>query len=1002
MDRSWEGRKISEIRFEGVTAADLAPLPAHLALQSGTTFHELNLRTSVRQLYASGLYAQITASGIRQNDSTIIIFQGAPQAFLHSVVVLGVKQELLTAQLQRATRLEIGTQFTQQSLARATDHLREALRQAGYYQPQIQSEIRPMLLARDTLSNPAQLSSSTHQVDVVYTIQTGKQARVGMVTVTGTPGMDVSSFRKVAKLKAGSKMQPETFSRALQRLQKRYKKKNHVEATIQGDDQQFNATKNVVNFHFIVDPGPLVHVAATGAHVENDDLKRLVPVYEEGAVDADLLNEGDRNLRDHFQKRGYFDAQVTHAMTHPQTGVDSLLYTIALGPRQKVVSVRVRGNHYFDKETIQERLSVVKADMLNRYGLFSQSLMVHDTDAINALYKSNGFTQIKVTPRVMDAARKRREGNEDFSGFRVEYVIDEGPQQRFGTVALNGVDQVSSEKLVELMNARKGQPYSLANIAGDRTALLTFYYHHGFSQVEMTVTQHVDASNPNLMDVDFNIKEGKQFFVDHVLISGVHYTRPGVVQKLVDVQPNLPLDRGALSDTQRRLYNLALFSEVDTAVVNPQGEQQRKDVLINISEAHRWNYDYGLGFEVQTGRPQRNCPSAASLKQLGVNPATFHCSPNGTLGASERVSFDVSRINLRGRNQTVTLRTAYGSLEQQASLVFENPNFYGHRKLDFSVSGGYFKSQDITTYAATSISSSATLTQRFTKPDTFIYSFAYRYVYVDAGTLQVSADLIPLLSQPVRVSGPGLNWVHDTRNDPLDAAQGWYLSAQQFLAWSGLGAQADFNRLDITQANYFTLNKRADRRKWIIARSTRLGIENTYGKPDYRTIPLPERLYAGGVTSHRGFSINSAGPRDLQTGYPIGGDGAFINTLELRVPPIALPYVGKNLGFAVFNDMGNVYASGTDIWSGLFRFRQPNRSTCYNISGANGVCNFNYNAQALGAGPRYKTPIGPIRVDFSYNLNPTIYPVILSYSGRPPYVGNSGHFNFFFSIGQAF
>jgi outer membrane protein insertion porin family len=60
---------------------------------------------------------------------------------------------------------------------------------------------------------------------------------------------------------------------------------------------------------------------------------------------------------------------------------------------------------------------------------------------------------------------------------------------------------------------------------------------------------------------------------------------------------------------------------------------------------------------------------------------------------------------------------------------------------------------------------------------------------------------------------------------------------------------------------------------------------------------------------------------------------------------------------------------------------------------------------------RYKTPVGPVRLDFSYNMNPTVYPVVsdpallpakLNYSGQPPYVGNSGHFNFFFSIGQAF
>jgi outer membrane protein assembly factor BamA len=108
------------------------------------------------------------------------------------------------------------------------------------------------------------------------------------------------------------------------------------------------------------------------------------------------------------------------------------------------------------------------------------------------------------------------------------------------------------------------------------------------------------------------------------------------------------------------------------------------------------------------------------------------------------------------------------------------------------------------------------------------------------------------------------------------------------------------------------------------------------------------------------------------------------------------------MGFAIFNDMGNVYETVNDMWSGIFRVRQPNRSTCYNVSGTTGTCNFNYNSQAVGVGLRYKTPVGPVRLDFSDNLNPTYYPVIESYSGLPPYVGNSGHFNFFFSMGQAF
>ena len=157
--------------------------------------------------------------------------------------------------------------------------------------------------------------------------------------------------------------------------------------------------------------------------------------------------------------------------------------------------------------------------------------------------------------------------------------------------------------------------------------------------------------------------------------------------------------------------------------------------------------------------------------------------------------------------------------------------------------------------------------------------------------------------------------------------------------------------------------------------------------------------------------MNAAGPRDLQTGYPVGGSGAFVNSTELRIPPVPLPLIGANLGFALFEDLGNVYENASDIFPSLLRYHQPNVQTCYDLTGPEGTCNFNYDSQAVGLGLRYKTPVGPIRLDFSYNLNPTVYPVVtdpalapakLDYNGQPPYVGNSGHFNFFFSIGQSF
>jgi len=112
---------------------------------------------------------------------------------------------------------------------------------------------------------------------------------------------------------------------------------------------------------------------------------------------------------------------------------------------------------------------------------------------------------------------------------------------------------------------------------------------------------------------------------------------------------------------------------------------------------------------------------------------------------------------------------------------------------------------------------------------------------------------------------------------------------------------------------------------------------------------LPERLYAGGATSDRGFPINGAGPRDLQTGYPVGGNGVIVNSTELRLPAATLPYLGDSLSFVLFHDMGNVFAHVSDMFPGIAHFHQPNQETCANVGPPQvttaypfGTCNFNY------------------------------------------------------------
>jgi outer membrane protein assembly factor BamA len=577
---------------------------------------------------------------------------------------------------------------------------------------------------------------------------------------------------------------------------------------------------------------------------------------------------------------------------------------------------------------------------------------------------------------------------------------------------------VDAAKLTPQLNTVAGQPLSPQNLAGDRDALLTDYMSRGFDQVKVEVTQQIEPGDVKKVDVAFHITEGQQVFVRKVLLTGLHYTRPDTVAKAITLHAGDPLNETALMETQRNLYDFALFNEIDTAVENPSGGETYKTVLLHAVEARRWVLTYGGGFEAQTGTPQYNCGGIVASGKV--------CNPNGKTGVSPRVLADITRNNLFGREQSLSLRGNYGLLEQKIDLLFQNPHFEGNRNFGLTLSGGYANSLDVSTYVASRLETGVRWTEHFNTPgsrisraNTFVYEFDFRRVKVEADSLQVYPGEIAELSAAVRVAGPSLTWIRDTRDSPLDAHRGTYTSFQEFISGKAFGAQAEFNRIDLSNSSYYQF----DKGRFVLARNTRYGQERAFSKPEDQLIPFPERLYAGGATSFRGFGSNSAGPRDPETGYPIGGAGELINSTELRLPPPPLPWFGNTLSFVLFHDMGNVFTNASDAWVSALRIHQPDRNNCKIVAsttdpnsyipagpitstGQQGTCSFNYFSHAPGLGLRYHTPVGPIRFDFSYNLNPPIYPVNYNYSlsqpGSDPHVGGASHFNFFFSLGQTF
>lgn len=225
--------------------------------------------------------------------------------------------------------------------------------------------------------------------------------------------------------------------------------------------------------------------------------------------------------------------------------------------------------------------------------------------------------------------------------------------------------------------------------------------------------------------------------------------------------------------------------------------------------------------------------------------------------------------------------------------------------------------------------------------------------------------------QNVRLSSVSASYSRDSRDNPLDAHRGMYQSFQLDMSPDFLGSSTNFGRF-LGQVAYYRPLTSDSSVVW--ANSLRVGLEHAFGGAH---IPISESFFSGGGSTLRGFSLNGAGPQRTVSvcpsddpgctdtiAVPVGGTELVILNSELRFPlGISMPLVGGSLGGAAFYDGGNIYSA--------VRFGDT----------------FSDFTHTVGFGLRYKTPVGPVRVDIGHLLN------------APPGVKTT---QFFITLGQAF
>jgi outer membrane protein insertion porin family len=887
----------------------------------GTPLSMAAVRETIAHLYSLGRFQEIAVTATDLEGGVGLRYELVP---VHTVIRIGFKGNLgLSARtLRNAVTSRFGRTPTASQASRVAEMLQAFYFERGYLGAAIHPVLEEVHDPEGTILN--------------FEIDAGARAHIREVEISGDPLLPRERFLSEIGATPGRPYERVEVQRRLAEYVDKLRRRGRFEArgshrlVSQSDDGRS------VDLAVTIDPGPEVVVRYEGDRLPKDRLEELVPVRSEGSIDIDLLEDSERRIVSFLTQQGYWKASAT-AERRDEDGRVEVVFTVRKGPLYRVQGgAQVTGNVSVSAEEIRPLLV-----NLEDGDLYVAANLDRAASAIRGIYLRRGFGQVKVETASNELpAAPNGEGR-----IQPVILITEGPLIRIGNVTFSGNKAASPEELASEVRLASGEPYYEPAAIEARERVLGWYLNRGFTSATVKVVP--DLVDGTRLDLRFDINEGPQSIVDHILVLGNVKVNARVIEREIQLKAGEPLGRNALFETRRRLAELGLFRRIEIDQIQ-HGESDRYDILVRVEEAPSTTIGYGAGLERST---------ILVTGADGVAESRIDLAPRGF--------FEIGRRNILGKNRSANLYTRlglrsdidpetgtgprFGFPEYRVVATFREPRAFG-MTADATITGVIEQGRRAT-FKFSREGINAEIVRRLTPTvrTGLRYTFAKTETFDEALTEDELA-VIDRAFPDVRVSAFAATVARDTRDDPLDPTRGMFMSAEGSVAARSLGGEVGFVKSYLQVQGYRRLPVG---NRFVLAGRLAVGLADGFprevqiiapdGTPVMQTIedlPASERFYAGGDTTIRGFELDRVGmPNTItESGFPRGGNGLLLLNGELRVP------VWKSVGAAFFADVGNVYERVTQIDLGELR-------------------------GAVGFGVRYNSPVGPLRLDIGFKLD---------------------------------
>ncbi len=954
--------------------ADPSGFPELIAVEVGQKLSMRAVRRSIERLFATGRLADVVVRTQPEPGGVAVLFQLTPKRQIVAYHVRG-NRLLSDSQILAASKLSEGIDFYPERVQDAVDAIARAYHRRGYERVQIETQQRDV----------------PKGVELMFSIREGEPTRIAAINIAGSPGLPLSQILEALNLEVGGVLDLEQIHSKLEKLRELYRQQRFYRARI-GEPVVYHPRKGAI-VALPIFSGPRYDIRFRGNRSFRSLVMRAVLDYDGSeTLDRSLIERMVRRVATFYRYRGFRDAKVdARERLSPDQRKASLVFEIEEGLPVLIREAEFHGNQAISTAELQQVVAdTVRAkapvpvgeihptdDPLELEGRTPSSARASEPDpdprtvfvdgayqeaaeSLTQLYRSRGFLSARVALASFESDLNGPAG--------VRFDVTEGVQTYVREIAFAGFPPGFLPKADSI---KVGQPLRRAAVDQSRGELLRDLGHHGylFARVDANTELSGDHRTAKLT---FQATSGPQVHVGRVIIQGLNRTHQEVVRANLQVRSGAVLDPDDLFESQRNLLVLGIFRQVAVHLIAPEAVEPIKDVVVELKEMPRLDGNILGGYSLVDGPQIGGDVLYPNLAGVGIN-----------LSARAKVNYVGWSTLGFGPTPEPDLK-GFNGLGGPANIGIQDPRIYSllplrlAARLDFIAERVFRPSYRFTRFSA--VAGTDWTAYRWLN-----ISLQYEIEHDSVAAGPNFSTLLPTLTRadlerlrfPLGIFNlqsvrPGI--ALDFRDDVANPRKGLLVSAFTEVTHDLGAVNNDTHGDRLSSQTIFTLKIAGSMTFYFpLASRVVLAVSTRGGRvyqldPTSVTIP-PKRFFLGGSATMRGFTedgllpqdqrqllhkevadcralINMAGctaaAKSLVMGNQIPSQGGNLFTLakvELRFPGVA-PF-----DFGVFFETGN-------LWIDPHAYQM--RDLRY----------------AVGAGIRYRTPVGPLALDVGFNLSP--------------------------------